>query len=356
MTVLSSSMIYELYAYHAWANDRVLKLGEGLSDAKLDQTRPMGFGSLRATLFHILAAERLWMDRWKGREWAPLETDPGGISLGDLRGALLEAAEERQALLVEEQASDFSRVVVYRNTASKEFAHPVGELLLHVANHGTHHRAQALNFLKQFDRTVPGGLDYIFFKLAYPTVSQESTTNEGLKAYGLEVESGPGNKLRFEKPRVERYFGFSDWSVAKILEVAAGLDDEALDRSFDIGLDSIRKSLLHLYDAERWWHRNWTSEEPVEFEKSPLSNSVCQLREQWSELSTARDIFISELDEEQAQRVVTVCAGGPPTSFRVIESLLQLCCHGTHHRAQVLNMLRQCGSAPPEVDYVDWLT
>jgi len=39
---------------------------------------------------------------------------------------------------------------------------------------------------------------------------------------------------------------------------------------------------------------------------------------------------------------------------RIEESLLQLCCHGSHHRAQLVNMLRHSGLKIPAVDVVDW--
>ncbi|MCC6360105.1 MAG: hypothetical protein IT450_15280, partial [Phycisphaerales bacterium] len=31
-------------------------------------------------------------------------------------------------------------------------------------------------------------------------------------------------------------------------------------------------------------------------------------------------------------------------------TMLQLCCHGTHHRAQCLNMLRHVGATAPPLD------
>jgi uncharacterized damage-inducible protein DinB len=46
-----------------------------------------------------------------------------------------------------------------------------------------------------------------------------------------------------------------------------------------------------------------------------------------------------------------------PMSIRmpVIESMVQLCTHGTDHRAQLLNMLRHSGVTAPGIDYVVWI-
>lgn len=351
----STNIISELYSYHAWANKRVLALCDGLGPDELDEVRPMGFGTLRGTLFHMLAAERLWIDRWRGGEWTPLETDPAGISISDLRVGFRDAAREREELLTAERPSGFTRKVSYQNLARDPFEHPIGDLLMHVANHGIHHRAQALNFLRRVGRTVPGGLDYIFYKLAFPTVAQEPTTVEGLTGYGLEVEVGPGVQVQFEQPRIQRYFEYTDWAVAKVVAVAGDLDDQTLDRKFEIGHDTIRKTILHLYDGESWWLRNWHSSTAVNFDKLPLETPLKELEELWATHAIARNKFVAELTEEEAQRVVTVRAGGPPTSFRVVDSLLQLNGHGTHHRAQVINMLRQCDADPPALDYIVWM-
>jgi uncharacterized damage-inducible protein DinB len=92
----SNSILGELNRYHRWATEKVWSLCDGVSDEELDRERRMGFGSLRATLFHLLSAERLWMDRWTGKPWAPLETDPAGMSATDLRQAMMDAIAERQ--------------------------------------------------------------------------------------------------------------------------------------------------------------------------------------------------------------------------------------------------------------------
>jgi uncharacterized damage-inducible protein DinB len=245
-------------------------------------------------------------------------------------------------------------MVRYRNSQGSEYANPLGDLLLHVANHGIHHRAQALNFLKRCGRTVPGGLDYIFYKLARPTVQQEAATVERLRAYGLEIETGPGAIVPLERSRIGGYFAYSDWAAGKVCRAAESLDSAALDRAFDIGRGSIRASLLHMFDAERWWLKNWT-EGTSPFPQSSPATTLSELTQQWSTLAAQRNEFIARLDEEQAQRVVTVQPGGPPTKFRIVESLLQLCGHGTHHRAQVLNMLRHTGVTAPRLDIIVWI-
>ena len=120
-------------------------------------------------------------------------------------------------------------------------------------------------------------------------------------------------------------------------------------------MGTIRRNLLHIYDAESWWLRNW-AEEGAEFERLPESTSLDDLRRLWSNVAAGRNQFVAALDVEQARRIIGVSVGGnPKMKFRVVESFLQLCTHGTHHRAQVLNMLRRASIAPPPIDLVIWL-
>ena len=38
--------------------------------------------------------------------------------------------------------------------------------------------------------------------------------------------------------------------------------------------------------------------------------------------------------------------------FRLGETMQQICYHGTHHRAQTINMLRHLGEESPRIDYI----
>ena len=42
-------------------------------------------------------------------------------------------------------------------------------------------------------------------------------------------------------------------------------------------------------------------------------------------------------------------------TFVLGDTMLQLCGHGTHHRAQALNMARRLGARVANLDYLDWV-
>jgi uncharacterized damage-inducible protein DinB len=347
-------IINDLYRYNLWANDRIVALSDGLTDGQLDEPREMGFGSLRNTMFHILAAEEIWLERWTSVPWRPFPVDAAGLPIREIGKRLERVATSRQALIDRERADGCQRICEYKDSKGNSHRNRLDGLLLHVANHGIHHRAQALNFLKHCGRTVPGGIDYLFFRFAKPSVAQEPATIESMRKYGMEVATGSSPPVPWDAKVIRDYFAYGDWCNDRLLELAAPMEVAALDRDFGMGIGTLRKTALHIADAERWWLKNWTAG-PTQFEKAPTSTSIADLTSQWKQIRSERSRFIDTLDETSAQRVVTALVGPMSLRVPVIESLLQLCGHGTHHRAQLINMLRQSGVKAPDIDYVIWL-
>ena len=162
---------------------------------------------------------------------------------------------------------------------------------------------------------------------------------ESLTNYGLEVGQAQSVPCPWNASVAKRLFQYGDWATEKVLSFVAETSPESLDREFNMGHLSIRKTLLHLLDAETWWVANWTSG-PGSFPQSATDMSIREISERWAATRKSRDQFIETVDDQQAQCVVGILAGGPPTNFLVGESIYHLAIHGTHHRAQLINMCR----------------
>ena len=339
----------DLYRYNDWANDKVFALCEGLRDEQLDQPREMGFGSLRATLFHILVADQIWLERWLGKPWRTFPTGPDGISLADIQAGLKSAAASRRALIEEHRNDGWKAVIRFQDSKQTPYERQLYPLLLHVANHGIHHRAQALSFLKSFGRKVPGGIDYLFYRLAHTTVEQAPASLERFRAFGLEAACAQGDEVAWDASTIKLLYRYNDWANDCIHEMASPLTDSELDRDFNMGPGSIRSTLLHMHDAEHWWLKTWT-EGPTPFPQSDKDTSIAQWAESYRAIRENRNAYFESVDEAESQRVVMIDGGGGQTGFRVVESALQLFGHGSHHRAQLINMLRHSGATIRNLD------
>jgi uncharacterized damage-inducible protein DinB len=339
--------------FHRWGNGKLRELSNGLSQDALDASMPLGPGSLRATLIHNIAAQRVWLDRWQNYATPRF---PSGESWS------LERIHEEQSAVdneltrfVDSQTDESLKTsIAYQNLKGEPFQHRLGDLLLHVLNHAVHHRAQSLHFLKRHDRVIPGGLDYLFFKLAHPTLLLDPDVAKGCRAYGLEV--GFTEEV-YQLPSIDtirQYQSYTDWATLRLLRQAMALETEQLDRDFKMGHGTFRKNVLHLYDAECWWQKNW-SDEPAPFPKSPIDMPIDELIYKWQAMAAKRSQLVDTTGQSGLAKTVHGDFGGGPLHFRFSESMIQLCVHGTLHRAQANNMLRNLGVNVLPLDYIIYL-
>lgn len=143
-----------LHDYNRWANRRILETASKLTPEQFTRDLQSSHRSVRDTLAHILAAEWIWLERWKG-------TSPGSL-LNPTDFDTVEALESRWAQ-VETDYSEFTSglsnellgtVVSYRNTRGEDRAYPLGQMLQHVMNHSTYHRGQVTTLLRQLGAEV----------------------------------------------------------------------------------------------------------------------------------------------------------------------------------------------------------
>ena len=73
-------------------------------------------------------------------------------------------------------------------------------------------------------------------------------------------------------------------------------------------------------------------------------------------MCTRRTLYLAGLRDSQLSDLVAANFGAGTIHFRIGESMLQLASHGTHHRAQAINMLRQSGINIGPTDLVVFLT
>lgn len=343
-----------LFDYSLWANEHLFHLCEGLTDEQLDARREIGFGSLRNTLFHILAAEEIWLERWTKQPWRAFEADSSGLALPLIRERLLAVHQKRAAFLKAHAGRLASEFCEYKDAKGNQYRNVLLELVMHVANHGIHHRAQALNYLKGYGRTVPGGLDFLFYRFAKPSVPQSAEATQSLRQWGLEVETSEGEALAWNSDIVERYFAYGDWANDRIFGMLEQLKEDVLDADRGMGVGTARLTALHILDAERWWFRCMTTG-GGKFEKLPATTSIAELRELWEQTRRTRTDFIRSRNAVSAQHVIEVLADTVLLRMPAVDAMVQLCGHGTHHRAQLINMIRHSGITPPAFDYVVWV-
>ncbi len=290
------TMLDELYRYADWANAKVLDAAKSLTDADLDAPREIGFGSLRSILFHILAAEEIWLERWQLLPWRSFPKDPEGLSIEQIHERLRQISAKRRTFMDQGRANLWDQSITYRDSRGDEYTRNLRDLLLHVANHGIHHRAQALNILRKCERPLSSSIDFLFYKFAYPSTPQPAESLDKLKARGFEVATGVSSPMDWDAERINRYFAYHEWAMRKVLDLATQVNDEQLDLPRNMGPGTLRKTLSHLVDVEWYWTDILTTDNPA-FPKQPADRPVATLLAQWQPICDRRNQFIASLDE-----------------------------------------------------------
>ena len=122
--------------------------------------------SVLGTLVHVFGADRLWLARLK-REAANIFLTDDDYRLTVLQNdwpALYRRWRDWADGLTDEAAR---AEVSYKDMRGNPYRQPLGQLLLHVVNHGTHHRGQVSGFLRAMGH-VPPKLDLVSYYREIP--------------------------------------------------------------------------------------------------------------------------------------------------------------------------------------------
>jgi uncharacterized damage-inducible protein DinB len=140
-----------LFRYNRWASARVL---DTMQAAEAVPARA------RELFSHLLRAQDVWYGRVEGTEHADLDfwwTESLSVC-----AERLDASTRRWQSVLDERADDLNQPIAYENSKGTLFETPLRDILTHVVNHGTHHRAQIAFVLREAD-VAPPATDYIFF-------------------------------------------------------------------------------------------------------------------------------------------------------------------------------------------------
>lgn len=157
--------------YNAWMNEKLLTVCDTLSDAELRSNQGLFFGSVLATLNHLLLADRIWMLRFtQDRErYISRAADGSAIQSTGLDHVLYDEWEafkgERRKTDADidawvEDLDDHALLgpISYKTSTGLQFNHPMWQAVSHLFNHQTHHRGQVTAALTRLGKD-PGVTD-----------------------------------------------------------------------------------------------------------------------------------------------------------------------------------------------------
>ncbi|HMI03862.1 MAG TPA: DinB family protein [Pedobacter sp.] len=146
-----SDPIHQLWLYNNWANELILNSFKQNSGA-------VPVSCLR--LFcHIVNAQIVWLSRINGAQSPVGVWDEYSLTECENNQHIFSAGIQQSLA----DAQKGTKNITYKNTQNVVFSDSLQDILLHVFNHGTYHRAQIAQDMKK-NGFEPARTDYIFFK------------------------------------------------------------------------------------------------------------------------------------------------------------------------------------------------
>jgi uncharacterized damage-inducible protein DinB len=142
-------LLQQLAAYNIWANALLMEILKKLPGELHQKEIPSSFNSLEKTVLHMWNAESVWWQRMKLQEriTGPMESFNGKME-DAIEGLTLQNKQWNE-WINKAQEHHLQHVFQYQNFKGEQFKQPIYQMLLHLFNHGTYHRGQIVNMLRQ---------------------------------------------------------------------------------------------------------------------------------------------------------------------------------------------------------------
>ena len=142
-------LLKQYAAYNIWASLRLLDTVLSLPEEKQLAEVPSSFNSLYKTILHQWDAESVWWQRMKMQERIIIPSESFNGSMLDLVNGLIQQSKQWEEWVCNASDLLLDHVFQYYNNKKEHFKMPVYQMLHHVFNHGTYHRGQLVNMLRQ---------------------------------------------------------------------------------------------------------------------------------------------------------------------------------------------------------------
>jgi uncharacterized damage-inducible protein DinB len=149
---VSTEVLRQHIDYTKWATDRLLQAVAQVPAEQLSHDFRTSDRTILGTLAHTFGADRIWLTRVRGETAAGFLTDEDRqlATLQRQWPVVLAGWREWLAAL-----QDPAAVISYQDMKGNPYSSAAWEIVLHVVNHGTHHRGQVSGFLRTLGHAPP---------------------------------------------------------------------------------------------------------------------------------------------------------------------------------------------------------
>lgn len=155
-----------------------------------------------------------------------------------------------------------------------------------------------------------------------------------------------------------RIYDYLILSRQRVLDWTRPLSPEQYTQPFAIGPGSIARTLTHMMISEWYYVQRMLRRDVAPYERWPIQDETpppfAALESAWATQATDTSAALAQIPDWTAEiRYGHTDDTGRPmhVTTTVADIFTQLAFHEIHHRAQVMNMLRQHGIAAADIDF-----
>jgi uncharacterized damage-inducible protein DinB len=156
-------LLKQYAAYSIWASQKIMDILVSLPADQQLALLPSSFTSLYKTVLHMWDAESIWWQRMKLHERIIRPSDNFKGSMKDVSDGLINQSKQWEDWIASASELSIEHVFQYQTTEGQQFKQPVWQMLLHVFNHGSYHRGQLINMLRQLGVEKLPATDFIIW-------------------------------------------------------------------------------------------------------------------------------------------------------------------------------------------------
>ena len=154
-------LLKQYATYNIWASQKIIDIILSLPEKKQLAEIPSSYNSLYKTVLHIWDDESIWWQRMKLQERIEVPSQNFKGTMQELVNGLMQQSKKWEEWITNASDLSIEHVFQYQTLAKEQFKQPTWQMLLHVFNHGTYHRGQLINMLRQLGVEKLPATDFI---------------------------------------------------------------------------------------------------------------------------------------------------------------------------------------------------
>lgn len=142
------------------------------------------------------------------------------------------------------------------------------------------------------------------------------------------------------------YAHYNLWANTKMCnDFLSKVDEELLDKEVPSSFPSLRKTIVHIWDAETLWYKRLNGEPRPKYPPhSDFNGNFSEFKNEFFKQSRLLIDFVNENNEDSLNADCNYQnTKGEPFTQKVWQCVMHCFNHSSYHRGQIVTMLRNVG-------------